>query len=46
MLGNKIVVSNSTITNPVYVRYVWIDGFVVNLFNNVGLPASTFTLER
>ncbi|MDR3653408.1 MAG: hypothetical protein P4L34_10635 [Paludibacter sp.] len=46
MSGNKIVVSNSTITNPFYVRYAWSDGFAATLFNKEGLPASTFTSEK
>jgi sialate O-acetylesterase len=43
---NKIIVVSTSISNPVYVRYAWSDGFAATLFNKEGLPASTFTSEE
>ena len=41
--GDKIVVWNDDIPNPVYVRYAWADNPVnPNLYNKEGLPASPF----
>ncbi|MEO7211800.1 sialate O-acetylesterase [Mucilaginibacter sp.] len=45
IVGNKVVVSSSIITAPVYVRYAWSDGSSASLFNKEGLPAATFTSE-
>ncbi|MEO6631329.1 MAG: sialate O-acetylesterase, partial [Mucilaginibacter sp.] len=43
---NKVIVSNPSIANPVYVRYAWSDSSSASLFNKEGLPASTFTSEE
>jgi sialate O-acetylesterase len=44
--GNKIVVWNNTISNPVYVRYAWSDNPQnANLYNKDGLPASPFEIK-
>ncbi|MDQ0064838.1 sialate O-acetylesterase [Chryseobacterium lathyri] len=43
--GNKILVWNDTISNPVSVRYDWSDNPDGNLKNKSGLPASPFTTE-
>jgi sialate O-acetylesterase len=43
--GNKIIVWNDTISNPVSVRYDWADNPDGNLKNKAGLPASPFTTE-
>lgn len=43
--SNQIIVKNSAIEKPVYVRYAWSDGASATLFNKEGLPASTFTSE-
>lgn len=43
--GNKIIVWNSRISNPVAVRYNWADNPDGNLANTSGLPASPFTTE-
>lgn len=44
--GNRIVVWNDTILNPVRVRYAWADNPAgANLCNREGLPASPFTTE-
>lgn len=44
--GNKIIVWNDAIANPVYVRYAWADDPVnPNLYNKEGLPASPFETE-
>jgi sialate O-acetylesterase len=45
--GNKIIVWNDVLPNPVYVRYAWADNPVnPNLYNKEGLPASPFTTEK
>lgn len=45
--GNKIIVWNNTIVNPVFVRYAWADNPAgANLYNKEGLPASPFTTEK
>tara|TARA_R110002050_G_scaffold286121_2_gene436344 strand:+ start:122498 stop:124576 length:2079 start_codon:yes stop_codon:yes gene_type:complete len=46
IIENKVVVTNTKVTNPVYVRYAWSDTSTATLFNNEGLPASTFTSEK
>jgi sialate O-acetylesterase len=44
--GNKIVVWNDDVANPVWVRYAWADNPQgANLYNKDGLPASPFTNE-
>ncbi|KFE99812.1 hypothetical protein IX39_03895 [Chryseobacterium formosense] len=43
--GNKIIVWNDTVSNPVSVRYDWADNPDGNLKNKSGLPASPFTTE-
>ena len=41
--GDKIIVWNDDVTNPLYVRYAWADNPVnPNLYNKEGLPASPF----
>ncbi|WP_240743337.1 sialate O-acetylesterase [Ilyomonas limi] len=41
--GDKVVVWNDLVTNPVYVRYAWADNPEgANLYNKEGLPASPF----
>ncbi|WDF45860.1 sialate O-acetylesterase [Chryseobacterium sp. KACC 21268] len=43
--GNKIIVWNDQIQNPIAVRYNWADNPEGNLRNKSGLPASPFTTE-
>jgi sialate O-acetylesterase len=43
--GDKIVVSNPAVPQPVAVRYGWADFPVVNLFNKKGLPATPFRTD-
>lgn len=44
--GNKLVVWNDDITEPVSVRYAWADNPEgANLYNKAGLPASSFELS-
>jgi len=44
--GNKVIVWNDEIENPVKVRYGWDDNPIgINLTNKAGLPASPFTTE-
>jgi sialate O-acetylesterase len=45
--GDKVMVWNETITQPVYVRYAWADNPVnANLYNKEGLPASPFQITK
>lgn len=44
--GNKVIVWNDQIDNPVNVRYDWADNPDGNLKNKNGLPASPFTTEQ
>ena len=44
--GNKVVVSNLQVSQPVAVRYGWADYPVVNLWNKDGLPASPFRTDN
>jgi sialate O-acetylesterase len=44
--GNKVVVSNPQVSQPVAVRYGWADYPVVNLWNKDGLPASPFRTDN
>lgn len=45
--GDKVVVWNEAITNPLYVRYAWADNPEhANLFNQDGLPASPFRTDQ
>ena len=44
--GDKVVVWNETIANPLYVRYAWADNPDVNLYNKEGLPASPFRTDK
>jgi sialate O-acetylesterase len=43
--GETVVVSNSQVKTPRYVRYAWANAPDATLANKVGLPASTFTSE-
>jgi len=43
--GNKIIVWNDAVKNPVAIRYDWADNPDGNLKNKTGLPASPFTTE-
>src|SRR6187431_18556 len=45
--GDKIIVWNDNVPNPMYVRYAWADDPVnPNLFNKEGLPASPFRTDK
>ena len=45
--GDKIIVWNDAIKDPLYVRYAWADNPVnPNLFNKEGLPASPFRTDQ
>lgn len=45
--GDKVIVWNEAITNPLYVRYAWADNPVnPNLYNKEGLPASPFRTDN
>lgn len=44
--GATVVVSNPSVTSPMYVRYGWSDFPDCNLFNSEGLPASPFQSEK
>jgi hypothetical protein len=43
--GNTVVVSNSSVTQPVAVRYAWDSNPQGNLYNGAGLPASPFRTD-
>lgn len=43
--GNKLIVYNNQIENPVAVRYAWSNTAEATLFNKDGLPASTFKTD-
>jgi sialate O-acetylesterase len=45
--GDKVIVWNDEIQNPMYVRYAWADNPVnPNLYNKEGLPASPFRTDE
>jgi sialate O-acetylesterase len=45
--GDKVIVCNVNITNPVAVRYAWADNPEgANLYNKEGLPASPFRTDK
>lgn len=45
--GNKVIVWNDSISNPVAIRYAWADNPEgVNLYNKEGLPASPFRTDK
>jgi sialate O-acetylesterase len=45
--GDKVVVWNEDIADPMYVRYAWADNpDNPNLYNKEGLPASPFRTDR
>ena len=45
--GEKIIVWNDDIQNPIFVRYAWADNPVnPNLYNKEGLPASPFRTDN
>jgi sialate O-acetylesterase len=44
--GNKLIVYNNEIKNPVAVRYAWSNTAEATLFNKEGLPASTFKTDN
>ena len=46
IVDNKVQVFAASIANPEYVRYAWRDNGIATLFNNEGLPASSFTTEK
>ena len=43
--GNKVVVNNASVANPIVVRYGWAAYPVVNLYNKENLPASPFRTD-
>ena len=44
--GDRIKVSSAMVRRPKYVRYAWRDTSSASLFNQEGLPASSFTTEE
>ena len=43
--GDKVIIWNDAITDPIYVRYAWADNpYGANLYNKEGLPASPFMI--
>lgn len=45
IVDNKVQVFAASIAQPEYARYAWRDNGIATLFNNEGLPASSFTTE-
>ena len=46
IVDNKVQVFAASIVKPEYARYAWRDNGIATLFNNEGLPASSFTTEK
>ncbi len=44
--NNKVILSSSKISAPLFVRYAWGDTKIATLFNKEGLPAATFSSEK
>jgi sialate O-acetylesterase len=45
--GDKVIVWNDDVANPMYIRYAWADNpDRANLFNKEGLPASPFRTDK
>jgi sialate O-acetylesterase len=44
--GDKVIVWNDEINNPLYVRYAWADNPDVNFYNKEGLPAAPFRTDQ
>ena len=45
--GNRVVVYNDMVTDPIEVRYAWSDDAGdANLFNNEGFPAVPFRTDQ
>jgi len=45
--GDKVIVWNDAVTDPIYVRYAWADNPAgCNLYNKEGLPASPFRTDK
>jgi sialate O-acetylesterase len=45
--GDKVIVWNDDVANPMYVRYAWADNpDGANLYNKEGLPASPFRTDK
>ena len=45
IIGDRVVVHSPKVSKPVYVRYGWNDFVMGSLFNQEGLPASSFSTE-
>ena len=43
--GNRVLVANSAVPEPMAVRYAWADFPIANLYNSVDLPACPFRAE-
>jgi len=44
--GDKIIVANPNVTDPVAVRYAWANNPATNLYNSAGLPAVPFRTDQ
>jgi sialate O-acetylesterase len=44
--GDRVFVKSDKVRAPLYVRYAWPNAPEANLYNDAGLPASTFTSEE
>ena len=45
IIGKSVMVWNTTIKNPIAVRYAWSSNPICNLYNKAGLPASPFRTD-
>lgn len=43
--GDQVIVTSVKVPEPVWVRYAWSDTAAATLFNDAGLPASSFSTE-
>ena len=43
---NQVKVKNNLVTNPVDVRYLWVNSGDMNLFNKEGFPAFPFRTDK
>ena len=44
--GNTVIVKSDKVSDPLYVRFGWIDTCETNLYNTEGVPAMPFTTEK
>jgi sialate O-acetylesterase len=45
IVKNKVIVSSSSLSEPVAIRYCWHNGSKASLFNKAGFPATLFSAK-